>query len=160
MFNPFKPKIEVAIKKVGEHSDLPDDRLMKYVEMLVNDHNWQYLEELAMQEAQSQMQQKQRAETAPRDAMMEAMKNAPENSMLKIELNKMLMADCGLMTPELLKAYEIEEAKLHINNDAMARKLGSEVAALGGNDEGMDYEAAGSAEGDEGFAGTGAEGGM
>ena len=46
MFNPFKHKIEVAIKKVGEHSDLPDDRLMKYVEMLTVDPNWQYLEEL------------------------------------------------------------------------------------------------------------------
>ena len=46
MFNPFKPKIEVIIKKIGEHSDLPDDRLMKYVEMLTVDPNWQYLEEL------------------------------------------------------------------------------------------------------------------
>ena len=114
-------------------------------------------DELALEQEKARNEQKTRAETAPRDAMMEAMKNAPDNSMLKIELNKMLMADCGLMTPELLKAYEIEEAKLHINNDAMARKLGSEVAALGGNDEGMDYEAP---EENGGSEGTGAEGGM
>lgn len=44
--NLFGKRIEVVIKKVGEHSDLPDERLMKYVEMLVNDANWQYLEEL------------------------------------------------------------------------------------------------------------------
>ena len=83
------------------------------------------------------MEQKTRAETAPRDAMMEAMKNAPENSLLKLELNKKLMADCGLLDEKLMQAYEIEEAKLHINNDAMARKLGNEVAQMGGMDEGM-----------------------
>ena len=94
-------------------------------------------DQLAMEQEKARMEQKTRAETAPRDAMMEAMKNAPENSLLKLELNKKLMADCGLLDEKLMQAYEIEETKLHINNDAMARKLGNEVAQMGGVDEGM-----------------------
>ena len=94
-------------------------------------------DQLAMDQEKARMEQKTRAETAPRDAMMEAMKNAPDNSLLKLELNKKLMADCGLLDEKLMQAYEIEEAKLHINNDAMARKLGNEVAQMGGMDEGM-----------------------
>lgn len=94
-------------------------------------------DQLAMEQEKARMEQKTRAETAPRDAMMEAMKNAPDNSLLKLELNKKLMADCGLLDEKLMQAYEIEEAKLHINNDAMARKLGNEVAQMGGMDEGM-----------------------
>lgn len=108
----------------------------KMLEKQANDE-----QQLAMEKEKAAMDQKTRAETAPRDAMMEAMKNAPDNSVLKLQLNKMLMVDCGLMTPELLKAYELEETKLHIQNDAGVRKLGAEVASLGGMDEGMDVEA-------------------
>ena len=46
MLNWFKPKTEIVIKKVGEHSDLSDEQLRLYVEQLTKDHNWQYLEEL------------------------------------------------------------------------------------------------------------------
>ena len=46
MLNWFKPKTEIVIKKVGEHSDLSDEQLRLYVEQLTKDHNWQYFEEL------------------------------------------------------------------------------------------------------------------
>ena len=47
MLNWFKPKTEVAIKKVGEHSDLSDEQLRMHVDQLMTDRNWQYFEELA-----------------------------------------------------------------------------------------------------------------
>ena len=46
MLNWFKPKTEVVIKKVGEHSDLSDEQLRMHVDQLTTDRNWQYFEEL------------------------------------------------------------------------------------------------------------------
>ena len=46
MLNWFKPKTEVVIKKVGEHSDLSDEQLRMHVDQLMTDRNWQYFEEL------------------------------------------------------------------------------------------------------------------
>ena len=46
MLNWFKPKTEVVIKKVGEHSDLSDEHLRMHVDQLMTDRNWQYFEEL------------------------------------------------------------------------------------------------------------------
>ena len=46
MLNLFKPKTEVVIKKVGEHSDLSDEQLRMHVDQLITDRNWQYFEEL------------------------------------------------------------------------------------------------------------------
>lgn len=64
MFNPFKPKIEVAIKKVGEHSDLPepelreacdlekinDYELQAIVQQITLDDRWCYVEALIVRE--------------------------------------------------------------------------------------------------------------
>jgi hypothetical protein len=66
-------------------------------------------QELAMAEAQNQMQQKQRAETAPRDAMLEVLKQA-EPGPFKTEMLGKVLDAYDLMDEQIAQTLEAQKA--------------------------------------------------
>lgn len=66
-------------------------------------------QELAMAEAQNQMQQKQRAETAPRDAMLEVLKQA-EPGPFKTEMLGKVLDAYDLMDEQIAQTLETQKA--------------------------------------------------
>jgi hypothetical protein len=84
-------------------------------------------QQLALEQQQQQMQMKTRAETAPRDALIEAMKQAPDGSILKNQLIEEVLKTYGLLTPELQSAVEASIQMEHIKNQTEAHQLGSQL---------------------------------
>lgn len=70
---------------------------------------------------------KQRAEESPRDAMMEFVKQAPDNSSLKLALTEKALNMWGVSDPKIQQAIEEQEQMLGMGNVATAHKLGAEM---------------------------------
>lgn len=63
--------------------------------------------------------QKQKAVTAPLDALIASMEAAPDNSVLKLMLNMELLKMEGMLTPQLAEAFNAEIAKQKIMDAGM-----------------------------------------
>lgn len=83
-----------------------------------------------MQNGQIQAQaqaDKVRAETSPRDALLEALKAAPDGSQLKTALIHQVLDVFGLMTQDVETALNAEAQLAHIINQNKAHAMGTEM---------------------------------
>lgn len=96
-------------------------------------------QQIAQQQAQAQAQQaqqqlqlatapKQRAETAPKDALLEVMKEAPDGSQTKLAVIKEVMNVYQLMTPTEQQAIEHDMAALGLKDLDAAHQVGANMA--------------------------------
>lgn len=90
-------------------------------------------QELAMQEAQAQMQQKQRAGTAPRDAMLEVLKQA-EPGPFKTEMLGKVLESYDLLDEPIQQALETQKAleanKMLVESEEMNMRVQNESASM------------------------------
>ncbi len=84
--------------------------------------------QLADATAQAELNKKIKAETAPRDAALELLKQAPENSPLKLELMKQVASMFEIMTPQLEASIDQQQELLMMEMRGMAAKYGAEYA--------------------------------
>lgn len=74
-------------------------------------------------EMKHEMEQKTRAETAPRDAMLEAMKQAPDEGPLKLTLIDKSLEMYGLVDPEIKASIEAQEKLEGYKMQAQAEQM-------------------------------------
>ena len=84
--------------------------------------------QMAVAQQESMIQQKQRAETAPKDALIEAMKQATESSLLKTILIKKVLEVEGLMDEEIMTAFQHEADLQSIKDHDSAELIGQAKA--------------------------------
>ena len=90
-------------------------------------------QELAMQEAQSQMQQKRRAETAPRDAMLEVLKQADPGP-FKTEMLGKVLESYDLLDDVLKEALDTQKAleanKMLVESEEMNMRVQNQGVSM------------------------------
>jgi hypothetical protein len=75
---------------------------------------------------QAQSQHKMRAETSPRDVLLQALSEVPDKAVnLKLDMLSAVLAASGLLTPELQASIAMEKDKQQMMDQAMAEELGS-----------------------------------
>ncbi len=80
---------------------------------------------IGQMQAKGEMEAKVRAETGPKDALLETMNKAPEGSQLQIALMHEVMQMFGLMTPEVEQAFNAQAALSNFQNQNQAHELGT-----------------------------------
>jgi len=90
-------------------------------------------QELAMQEAQSQMQRKQRAETAPRDAMLEVLKQADPGP-FKTEMLGKVLESYDLLDDVIKEALDTQKAleanKMLVESEEMNMRVQNQGVSM------------------------------